>query len=119
MLHPSLTMWCITRTSACSSGASRSRVARKSGPRCRSNGRAASSRARRRTASIRAPGSTPSRPSSASASPTAAFTTCTGTPSRDANTVRRDACRRTTSARARRSAPASSGPARWYAREML
>ncbi len=107
--HPSATTWCMDSTRWCRSGAVRRRSARTSGPAARSKGRLASRRTRRAT-----PASSGSAPSSSVSSGTRASgsTTCTGSPSRSANTVRSASCRATTPCSAWRSASTSSAPSK-------
>ncbi len=81
-------MWCVVISRTWSSSATRTRTARTSGPRRRSNGLAYS------------PDSTSATPSSSAAtigSGTSidAWTTCTAVPSRSSTVVRNDSCRRT------------------------
>ena len=61
-------MWWMSSSSACSAAPRRSRVARSTGPRSRSNGRAASSPASRRVAAARAAAGRPARSTRGSAS---------------------------------------------------
>ncbi len=90
-------MWCILIRRMCSPSIRRSKVTRKSGPRCKSNGWFASSVTQRKAACSRSSVGEWVRSWIAMQGRSEGRTTCTGSPSSSANAVLRISCRRVTS----------------------